>query len=176
MSTIDTGLQDAVLKRVHEVDIPVMMVIEAPTVAQLQTKLQEQAATRELLAGMSYDERRRHQMKAEQDTSNQLVVNVLGSMRLSTVEETEQAKESALRLSGLVGAHEYRLEEIQSLTLASNGDYSFVGLSHTWYEWEYNYNAGWGRSDTRTVIKVTIPIGGYGSYEVLSNETHEGRA
>jgi hypothetical protein len=121
----------------------------------------------------------------------QLVVSAPGSQTLRTVlalkdakatvkvtitdslgfDAAHRARDGDVIVEGSLKVREIELGKLDVLTLNRDGSYSFVGVHHTVYTWEYNYNAGTGREDTRTTYKISVSTNGTGSYEVLDNVT-----
>jgi len=83
-------------------------------------------------------------------------------------------RDGIINVSGSLMVEELELEDIKTLTIERDGSYSFIGVHHTYITWEYNYNAGTGRSDTYVTYKIFIPSSGTGTYEVLDRKTGGG--
>ncbi|HEY8886829.1 MAG TPA: hypothetical protein VIM31_05030 [Candidatus Microsaccharimonas sp.] len=86
-------------------------------------------------------------------------------------EDAHRTRDGDVIVQGSLKVREIELGNLDALTLNRDGSYSFTGVHHTFFTWEYNYNAGTGREDTRTTYKISVSPNGTGSYEVLDSVT-----
>lgn len=138
-----------VLKLLEPQKVPINIVLQAPSERQVQ-----------------------HALRSGVDPSG-LSVTIMEPLSFYHARNT---RDGAVVVEGEIELLQVELQSITSLKLRADGGYSFVAVQYEESFWEYNYNAGTGRSQTWTTRKFVITKDGRGTFKVLDVKNHEGRA
>jgi len=139
---------EQVLKLLEPQKVPINIVLRAPNERQIQSALRSGTEP----SGLSVT-----------------IMKPLGFY------DARNTRDGSIVVEAVIDLLEIELNSIVSLELDANGGYSFVAIQLEEQYWEYNYNAGTGRSRTWTTRKFIIANDGRGTYEVLKVENLEGR-